>query len=121
MKRWIKWTAGAIGAVVVLAVGAAALGYQLAQHKMMRKVDVAVKPVAFTSEAQALARGKYLFESRGCVDCHGANGGGREFVNDGKGLRLAGPNVTPGGMTASYRPEDWVRTIRASSPTASRS
>ena len=61
---------------------------------------------------QALERGKYLFESRGCVDCHGANGGGREFVNDGKGLRIAGANITPGGVTAGYQPEDWVRAIR---------
>ena len=58
---------------------------------MARKVEVAVKPVAYASGQQALERGKYLFESRGCVDCHGANGGGREFVNDGKGLRIAGP------------------------------
>ena len=88
------------------------LGYQLAERKMARKVEVAVKPVAYASGQQALERGKYLFESRGCVDCHGANGGGREFVNDGKGLRIAGANITPGGVTAGYQPEDWVRAIR---------
>jgi mono/diheme cytochrome c family protein len=112
MKRWIKWIAAAVAVVAVVVVGAAVLGYQMAERKMMRKLDVPVKPVAYSGEAQALQRGKYLFESRGCVDCHGANGGGREFVNDGKGLRFAGPNITPGGVTASYRPEDWVRIIR---------
>jgi mono/diheme cytochrome c family protein len=78
----------------------------------VRKVDVQVKPVAYSNEAQAIERGKYLFESRGCAECHGANGGGREFVNDGKGVRLAGPNISPAGVTAAYKPEDWVRTIR---------
>ncbi|HMA09321.1 MAG TPA: c-type cytochrome, partial [Ramlibacter sp.] len=63
-------------------------------------------------DAQSLQHGKYLFESRGCAECHGANGAGREFVNDGKGVRLAGPNITAGGVTAAYQPEDWVRTIR---------
>jgi mono/diheme cytochrome c family protein len=112
MKRWIRWTGTVVAAAAVMAVGAAVLGYQMAERKMVRKLDVPVKPVAYASEAQALQRGKYLFESRGCVDCHGASGGGREFVNDGKGLRFAGPNITPGGVTASYRPEDWVRIIR---------
>jgi mono/diheme cytochrome c family protein len=112
MKRWIWWTAAGVAGLLVLAAGAAALGYQMAARKMMRKVEVAVQPVAHTTEAGALERGKYLFESRGCADCHGANGGGREFVNDGKGVRLAGPNITPGGVTALYQPQDWVRTVR---------
>jgi mono/diheme cytochrome c family protein len=112
MKRWISWTVVGVAAAVVLAAGAAALGYQMAERKMVRKIDVQVKPVAYFNEAQAGERGKYLFESRGCTECHGANGGGREFVNDGKGVRLAGPNITPTGVTVAYKPEDWVRTIR---------
>ncbi|HSV54214.1 MAG TPA: cytochrome c, partial [Burkholderiaceae bacterium] len=112
MKRWIKWTAGALGVIVLLVGGAAVLGTQLAERKRNRQVNVQVQPVPYTSEAQALARGRYLFESRGCVDCHGANGAGRSFVNDGKGTHIAGPNITPAGVVASYKPEDWVRTIR---------
>jgi mono/diheme cytochrome c family protein len=112
MKRWMRWTAATLAGVAVVALGAAVLGHQMAERKMSRKLDVPVKPVAYTDDPQALQRGKYLFESRGCADCHAANGGGREFVNDGKGLRLAGPNITPGGAAASYRPEDWVRIIR---------
>jgi mono/diheme cytochrome c family protein len=112
MKRWIKWIVLGLGSMVVLLALVAALGYEMAERRMARKVDLEIKPVAFTTEASALERGKYLFESRGCVDCHGANGAGREFVNDGKGLRLAGPNITSGGATASYQPEDWVRTLR---------
>jgi len=112
MKRWISWTVGGVAAVVVLVAAAGALGYQMAERKMARKIEVPVKPLAYATEAQAVERGKYLFESRGCAECHGANGGGREFVNDGKGMRLAGPNVTPAGVTAAYKPEDWVRIIR---------
>ncbi|MDP3797350.1 MAG: c-type cytochrome [Polaromonas sp.] len=112
MKRWIKWSAAGLGLAVLLVAGAAVVGTQLAERKRMRQVSVPVQPVAYVSDAQALERGKYLFQSRGCVDCHGANGGGRDFVNDGKGTRIAGPNITPGGVVAGYKPEDWVRTIR---------
>jgi len=112
MRRWIKWTAGAVGVVALAVAAAAAVGWQLADRKMTRKVALAVQPVAYTSDAQALARGKYLFESRGCADCHAANGRGRVFVDDGKGLRIVGPNITSGGVTARYQPRDWVRTVR---------
>jgi mono/diheme cytochrome c family protein len=112
MKKWIKWTLGAaVGVVAVVAI-AGYVGWQMADAKMLRTVEVKVQPVAFVNDAQSLARGKYLFESRGCVDCHGANGFGRTFVEDGKGLKIAGPDITRGGATTSYRPEDWVRTIR---------
>ncbi len=112
MKPWIKWTSGAVAALGLAAMGAALVGQQLAERKRMRQINVPVVAVAYASDAQALVRGKYLFESRGCVDCHGANGAGRTFVNDGKGTHIAGPNITPAGVVAKYQPVDWVRTIR---------
>lgn len=114
MKRWMKWGAWALGGAVVLVAGAAVVGTQLAERKRQRVIKVAVQPVLWPSDAAALARGQYLFNSRACAECHGANGAGREFINDGKGLRLAGPNISPGpgNVVAKYRPEDWVRTVR---------
>ena len=112
MKPWIKWTALAVGGVAVLVVAAGVAGYQLAERKMARRVEVNPKPVAYVDDAASLARGKYLFESRGCVDCHGANGGGRTFVKNDSGLHIAGPNITPGSAVARYQPVDWVRTLR---------
>lgn len=111
MKRWMKWTLGAVGGVVVLVAAAGAVGWNMAESRMGRQVKVDAKPVAFVDDAQSLERGKYLFESRGCVDCHGANGGGRTFVDNGA-LVIAGPDITKGGATAKYQPVDWVRIIR---------
>ena len=40
-------------------------------------------------------------------------GGGHTLVDDGKGTRLAEPNITQGNPAlAAYKPEDWVRSIR---------
>jgi mono/diheme cytochrome c family protein len=111
MKPWIKWTAIVIGAVIVLLAVTVAAGLQMYDRKKSRKVDVAVKAVPYTTDAKALERGKYLFESRGCVDCHGANGTGRDFVNK-PDIQLRGPNITPAGVTAAYKPEDWDRIVR---------
>ncbi len=112
-RQWLKAAAWVLAAVVVLAAVAALAGLQLARQKMQRTVDVKVQPVPARTDAQALDRGKYLYASRGCVDCHGANGAGRTFVDDGS-LRIAGPNITsgPGSVVAAYQPLDWVRAIR---------
>lgn len=115
MKRWIRMTLIALGGL--LAAGAATVGYgnHRAQTRMVRTVDVPERSVALHNDAATLERGRYLYLSRGCADCHGANAGGRVFVDDPKGgLRLAGPNIGPGpeSVTARYRAEDWERTLR---------
>ncbi|RQO82188.1 c-type cytochrome [Acidovorax sp. FJL06] len=112
MKRWITWTAGGAMLLGVLIAATAASGLYLAEEKRNRYIDVKPRPVAYTTDAQTIERGRYLYASRGCTDCHGAQGTGREFVNDGKGTRLAGPNITPAGAVARYQPEDWNSVIR---------
>lgn len=114
MGRGLKIAGGAVAALLLLAAAAVFAGLRLAEGKMQRKVEVPVRTVAYTADAAALERGRYLFASRGCVDCHGANGAGRMFLDDGKGLRIRGANITtgPGSAVAAYRPEDWVRAIR---------
>jgi len=112
MKRWIKWTAGSALLLGVVVIATAASGLYLAEQKRNRYIDIKPRPVAYTTDAQTIERGRYLYASRGCTDCHGAQGAGREFVNDGKGTRLAGPNITPAGVVARYQPEDWNSAIR---------
>lgn len=112
MKRWIKWSAGGALLLGVVVVATAASGLYLAEQKRNRYIDIKPRPVAYTTDAQTIERGRYLYASRGCTDCHGAQGTGREFVNDGKGTRIVGPNITPAGVVARYQPEDWNSTIR---------
>ncbi|HVK32333.1 MAG TPA: cytochrome c [Burkholderiaceae bacterium] len=116
MRVWIRrglWT------VLCLALLAAALvfvGLQLGERRAARQIQVAVQPVPIPTDAAALERGRYLFMSRGCAECHGANGAGRTFADDAKaGLKIAGANLTRGGagsVTTAYQPVDWVRAIR---------
>lgn len=114
MRKWLKRAGVLAGAFAIVAAGAVFAGLQLGERKMQRKVQVDVRPVAFTSDAAAVERGRYLYASRGCVDCHGASGGGHTFVEDGESLRIRGPNISPGpgSVVAGYTPEDWVRAIR---------
>jgi mono/diheme cytochrome c family protein len=113
-KTWVRALLWGLGALVVVGVGAGALGLYLAQHKMQRRVELSVQPVAYRSDAASIERGKYLFASRGCADCHGSTGTGHVFLEEANGLRIAGPNITTGagGTVAAYQPVDWVRSIR---------
>jgi mono/diheme cytochrome c family protein len=114
MNKWIQ--RAVLGAVGIGALGAAglALGAWLGDRKAARQVALTVAPVAIPDDAASLARGRYLYMSRGCTECHGADGAGKAFIDDGGGLFVKAPNISPGpgNVVAGYRPEDWVRTIR---------
>ncbi|HIV73176.1 MAG TPA: cytochrome c [Candidatus Aquabacterium excrementipullorum] len=113
MKRWLKISLATVGALA--AVAATTLGWALhqADARMARHVRIASHPVTPGQDAASLSRGRYLFESRGCTDCHGTHGGGKLFIDDGA-MKVAGPNITrgPGSVVVGYRPEDWERAIR---------
>jgi mono/diheme cytochrome c family protein len=113
MNKWIKRSLVAVVALAVLAVGIVFAGLRMADSRMQRTVQVPLQPVALRNDAAALERGKYLYSSRGCADCHGDDGAGRAFV-DAPDIRLKGPNISPGpgNVVSAYQPQDWDRAIR---------
>jgi mono/diheme cytochrome c family protein len=114
MKTWIRRTLVGVAALVVVAIGAVFTLATLGERKLQRRVDVAVAAVPLANDAASVERGGYLYRSRGCGDCHGADGTGKVVVEDGDSMLIRAPNITagPGGATAAYQPVDWVRSIR---------
>ncbi|CAN5162286.1 hypothetical protein BH11PSE10_BH11PSE10_17080 [soil metagenome] len=117
MKRWLKY--GLIGAVglVALASSAVIVAARLGESRMQRQIDLGeLRPITFgAADAAHIERGRYLFRSRGCTECHGANGAGKLVIDDEhSGMRVHAPNITPspGTAVAGYRDADWNRTIR---------
>jgi mono/diheme cytochrome c family protein len=116
VNKLVKWVGIAAASAVVIGAGLVAAVTIVAERKQNRVVQLpGIKPVAFTSDAAAIERGKYLFASRGCGDCHAPNGAGRVFIDDEKGgMRVRSPNISPGpgSVVARYTELDWVRAIR---------
>lgn len=114
MKRLFKWAAYAVAAFLALGAAFAGAAQMLAERKRQRIVAVDVLPVPYANDAAALERGRYLYASRGCADCHGRDGAGRVFIDDGGSLYARGPNISggAGSVVAHYTPADWVRAIR---------
>lgn len=96
-----------------LGIGLALAGKLLGEHKMARKTSVAEALLQVTADSSRVEHGRYLFNTRGCADCHGAQGAGKTVVSDGAMLVVA-PNISPGehSVTRHYSAADWVRTVR---------
>ena len=113
MNKWVKRTSLALVTLAIVGVATVVVGKSLGERKLMRKIAVAVTPVALRSDPAQIEQGRYLFSTRGCADCHGANGGGKTVIKDGPML-VVSPNITSGAnsVTTAYKIEDWVRTVR---------
>lgn len=113
MKTWIRRSL--VGLAVVLGVGAAAVawGVMRSEQRLARKMSQPAYALTLPSDAAALERGRYLFASRGCAECHGANGAGKVFIDEG-GLFAKSPDISTGAnsVAAGYQPADWERTLR---------
>jgi mono/diheme cytochrome c family protein len=102
----------AFGIAVVLAGGAITW---LTDRKMHRRVALPPVQVTFTATDGQLAHGEYLFNTRGCMECHGADGGGHVVIDDkDSGFFVRAPNITSGveSPARAYTDADWVRALR---------
>ena len=114
LKKLLKIAGIASVVVAILAAGAMAFAAWLGERKLQRAVEVRVVPVPYAKGPAALKLGKYLFESRGCGQCHGDDGRGIAFIDSPGGMHVKSPNITagPGGVVSDYNEGDWVRAIR---------
>ena len=114
MKRALAIWIAALLAVTAVVGAAAAFAVRLGERKFERQVFVKVVPVPFASGSALLKQGRYLYETRGCISCHGADGAGRVMIEEPNGLFVRTPNLTRGAHSAvaDYTEADWVRAIR---------
>jgi cytochrome c553 len=109
--RWVLRIAAGLVGCLVLAAGTV---YALSEQRLSRSYQVAPwrGKAAPASDAEALARGAHLARTRGCLECHQADGRGGLFIDAFPVMRLYPKNITPAGVTASYTDADWERAIR---------
>jgi len=114
LRKSLRIVVIAVAGILVAAAILALLAGWLSERKRNRVIDITVAPVAFATDEASIRRGKYLYESRGCMECHGANGAGRAVIDDPANLYVKSPNISPGAgsVVKSYAEADWVRTIR---------
>ena len=96
--KWLKWL-GMLLLVVVAGV-AALFGVAWLVDRQAAATVYAVNDPALTipTDSHALAQGAHLFVTRGCADCHGEDGAGREVFDAGPVVRVVAPNITPAAL-----------------------
>lgn len=113
MSKWTKRTSIALVALALMGVAATVVGKALGERKMGRSVALQVRTLDVLPDPSRIEHGRYLYNTRGCAECHGPEGAGKTVVRDG-GMLVVAPNITagPNGTTANYKVADWVRTVR---------
>ena len=90
MKRFLRWAAGAIVSIVALAL---IVVYAGSEYRLRQRFDIAATPVPVPTDSAGLARGRHIFETRGCEGCHGSGMAGKVFIDEPLLARLVAPNV----------------------------
>ena len=110
----LKFLGYALAVLVVLVAVAFGVVFVVSNAKLKKHFAVEPRPVPIPTDATALARGRHLAETRGCMECHGQNLAGATVFSNGAMGRVDGPNLTrgAGGIGASFSDLDFVRAIR---------
>lgn len=108
---FLKKLLAILAAVLLLgAAGIAAAAWWVSESALNRAYRVESAPLPAPTRG-AVPRGAHLFATRGCSDCHGDAGQGRELLDEAP-LYVAGTNLTPAGVGRFYSPETMARAIR---------
>ena len=112
MRRFIKWVAGLVGVLMLAAVALYAVAYFRSEQALAQTYAVSDPPLTVPRDAETLARGKHIFDTRGCGDCHGAAGEGRVLFEAGPVMKIVPPNITSAGRLKGVTPEQVAAAIR---------
>ncbi|MEM7658575.1 MAG: cytochrome c [Bacteroidota bacterium] len=112
MKTVLKWTLLLIGLLLLFVGGALFTLNRQFESSMAATYEVEVAQLEIPTDSASIAAGEKWGAL--CMECHGANLGGK-LMFEAPGLAsLYASNLTPGngGIGATYRSEDWIRAIR---------
>lgn len=110
MKK-ILWIVIALIALIVL--GVIVINLQ-AGARLARVYTVPAEVIEIPTDEASIARGKHIFQYRGCEACHGAQLEGKTYLEDPALGTVIAANLTggAGGVGAIYTDADWIRAIR---------
>lgn len=103
-----------VGAALALAPTLFAACAASREDLVDEKLEIAPVALEVPDGPEAIAEGRRLYLSRGCVDCHEEELSGKLMIDDPFVGRVAGSNLTPGEGSAvrGYTAADFERALR---------
>lgn len=114
LRKILKWTGGTIGVLLALILIFYFVMHMRVNDKRDKIYNVEVRMIDIPPDSATIAHGAHIYAIRGCGDCHGADLGGKIFLDDPMLGLLAAANLTrgKGGIPADYTDRDWLRAMR---------
>lgn len=112
MKTWLKALGTLLGVIVLAAAGLLAVAWWKTDRAMMRTYEVNDPPLNMVRDDATLARGAHLFATRGCADCHGADGAGKLVLDAGPVIKVIASNISPAGVVKGLSGDQIAAAIR---------
>jgi mono/diheme cytochrome c family protein len=114
VKKIFKVVGIIIGVIVVVIAGFYTKAYVSVHNRMDRKYTVTAQAITINKDSASLAVGARLVKAKGCTDCHGADLGGRVFLDDPALGKIVARNLTKGegGLSPEHGVEDWVLALK---------
>ncbi|MFC5576613.1 c-type cytochrome [Lysobacter niabensis] len=112
MRRFMKWAGIGLAFVLLGVAGLFAVAWAVTGKAMSRTYLVNDPPLPAGQAVAALQRGKHLFDTRGCGDCHGPQGAGRVMIDDPALGRIVTSNLTRSVRNPAYTDDALAAAIR---------
>ena len=110
LRRILKWTAIAAGALVGLLLVAIVVIYIAGGRVLAQRWDVPLTSIAVLHDSAAVEEGRRLAAIHGCTGCHSKDLSGGVLIDEPLLARISSPNLTK--PLARYSNEELVRVIR---------
>ncbi|HET6765309.1 MAG TPA: cytochrome c [Longimicrobiaceae bacterium] len=115
MRKWLRRLGYAAGGLLGVVLVAAAAVYAASELRIRRTFAISGQKLAVSSDPATVERGRHLATAIGkCVECHGADLGGKSFIDAPPIGVLYASNLTGGrgGALPRYSDEQLERAIR---------
>ncbi|HRQ64266.1 MAG TPA: cytochrome c [Xanthomonadaceae bacterium] len=112
MSVVLRWLLRITAGIFLLAAGLFVVAWVVSERQLARVYAVDDPPLAINRDRETLAHGAHLYVTRGCADCHGADGGGMEVLDAPGVMRLVAPNITSAVLRSRYDADAIAAAIR---------
>ena len=112
-RKIIKIAGMILGIIVVIIAGFFTKAYISVEGRRNKQYTVDVQHVPISTDSAILTHGARLAKAKGCTECHGADLGGKVFIDDPALGHVVAANLTNGkGGLSDYTKTDWIRALK---------